>query len=76
MSWLLLLLATHPDVQEKVREEAGRVLPPAGQPIEWQHLDQLTYLTAVIKETQRYDVTSYSSLSAVRQLNTIHYDVI
>ena len=53
MSWLLLLLATHPEVQEKAREEAMRVLPTAGEPIEWQHLDQLTYLTAVIKETQR-----------------------
>ena len=68
MSWLLLLLATHPEVQEKAREEAKRVLPPAGEPIEWQHLDQLTYLTAVIKETQR----SIFLFSIINKHNVLH----
>ncbi|GFO28292.1 cytochrome p450 [Plakobranchus ocellatus] len=53
LTWTLLLLAQHPDVQEKVRQEVTRVLPNPSQPITTQMLDQLTYLTCVIRESLR-----------------------
>ena len=56
MSWVLLLLAEHPDIQERVREEARRTLPPDDSSITMDHADQLVYLNNTVKETLRWDI--------------------
>ncbi|XP_025091281.1 cytochrome P450 4A4-like [Pomacea canaliculata] len=53
LSWILLCLSQHPHIQHKARQEVLSVLPPRGQPITPQHLDQLAYVTCVVKETLR-----------------------
>ncbi|KAL8609195.1 hypothetical protein ACOMHN_058815 [Nucella lapillus] len=52
LTWALLMLAQYPDVQEKVRQEVTSLLPEQ-QPITVEMVQQLTYMTAVIKETLR-----------------------
>ncbi|GFR64711.1 cytochrome P450, partial [Elysia marginata] len=51
LTWTLLLLAQHPDVQEKARQEALKVLPDPEQPVSVEMLEQLPYLTAIIRES-------------------------
>ncbi|KAK3732566.1 hypothetical protein RRG08_009736 [Elysia crispata] len=61
LTWTLLLLAQHPDVQEKARQEILNVLCAPDQPITSEMLDQLIYLTSVIRESLRL----YSPASTV-----------
>ncbi|XP_058806914.1 probable cytochrome P450 49a1 isoform X2 [Phymastichus coffea] len=49
---VLYQLAQNPDKQRALREEVRRVLPPDGR-IESAHIDQLKYLKACVRETQR-----------------------
>ena len=58
MSWLLLLLAQHPDIQDKVRAEAEEYLPDISdiEDVTLDQLHKLRYLDATIKETQRLDI--------------------
>lgn len=49
----LLMLATHPSVQDKAREELRAKVPP-GQPLQEDTVASLTYLEQVIKETLRF----------------------
>ena len=54
LTWTLLLLAQHRDVQEKARQEVLKAFPDPSQPITVEILDQLPYLTAVIRESLRF----------------------
>jgi cytochrome P450 len=51
LAWVFWHLTQHPDVVARVREEIARVT--GGGPIEPQHVGQLEYLDAVIRETMR-----------------------
>ncbi|CAG9569493.1 unnamed protein product [Danaus chrysippus] len=52
----LILLGSHPEVQEKLYEEIRRVFGDSDRDIEKQDLSQLIYMEAVLKETMRYFV--------------------
>ncbi|KAK7094396.1 uncharacterized protein [Littorina saxatilis] len=52
LTWTLLMLAQHQDAQEKARQEVMSLLS-GQQPITAEMVQQLTYLTCVIKETLR-----------------------
>ena len=51
LSWVVHRLLQHPDVLEKVRAELQRVIGDG--PIQAEHVSELVYLDAVIKETSR-----------------------
>ena len=51
LAWAFWHLTRHPEVVERVRAEIARVT--GGGPVEPQHIGQLEYLDAVIKETMR-----------------------
>ena len=51
MAQVLELLATHPDIQEKVRSEI--LASRGGQDVAYDQLQSLPYLDAVCKETLR-----------------------
>jgi cytochrome P450 len=53
MSNTILLLAMHPEIQDKVVVELKKVLPDQSSDITMDHLHQLTYLKQVIKESLR-----------------------
>ncbi|CAH1271280.1 CYP4F12 [Branchiostoma lanceolatum] len=53
LSWLLLELSRHPDVQDRLRSEVRAVLPGDDTPVTWELLDQIPYLMWVVKETLR-----------------------
>ncbi|XP_070209618.1 cytochrome P450 4A4-like [Littorina saxatilis] len=53
LTWILLCMATHPDIQTKAREEVMSHLPRSGQPITNDDLEQLTYINCVVKEALR-----------------------
>lgn len=50
---IILLLAMHPDVQEKLYQEVSQVFPTLDTEIEYESLNKLTYMERVIKETMR-----------------------
>lgn len=50
---ILYQLAIHQDKQEKLHRELQQVLPQGDEPVTHQHLEQLPYLKACIKETLR-----------------------
>jgi len=54
MAWCLLMLATHPDVQQKARQEIESVIGDSQLLLTYELFEQLEYCTAVIKETLRY----------------------
>lgn len=51
MAWVLYLLAVHPDVRERLRDEIMQVTD--GEPPDAGHLHRLIYLNQVIKEVLR-----------------------
>ncbi|ESO85928.1 hypothetical protein LOTGIDRAFT_130075, partial [Lottia gigantea] len=61
LTWILLNLSEHPDVQEKVREEILSVFPVNGSEVHPNKFDELPYLTCVINESLRLypPVTTY-----------------
>ncbi|CAH2107732.1 unnamed protein product [Euphydryas editha] len=52
-SFTMLMLAEHPDVQDKVYKEIQEILGDPDKPLEAKDLIKLTYTTAVIKESLR-----------------------
>lgn len=54
MSWCLLMLATHPDIQEKARQEILSVIPETDEPLTLKCIEQLKYCSWVVKETLRF----------------------
>ncbi|RZC41366.1 p450 domain containing protein, partial [Asbolus verrucosus] len=51
--FVMLMLAMHPDIQQKVYEEISKIMGKSDRDIDVKDLDQLTYLECVIKETLR-----------------------
>lgn len=68
LTWMLRLLAEHPDAMRKIREEVLRHFGPNGDP-SYQDLENLDYLNAVVLETLRL----YPSAAFTR---TCDHDVI
>ena len=53
MSWCLLMLAKHHDIQQKARAEVLSVVG-GSEPLNWDSLDKLEYCGCVVKETLRF----------------------
>jgi len=53
LTWTLLQLAEHEDIQDKARQEVTSLLTDGSQPITMDIADKLQYLACVIKETLR-----------------------
>ena len=47
------MLALHPEVQQKAAQEIKEVFGTVDAPIDFESLNQLTYLDMVVKETMR-----------------------
>lgn len=53
ISYIILLLAMHPDIQEKVYEELHSVYNSQDEETTYEHIQQLDYMNRVIKEGLR-----------------------
>ena len=51
--FLLYLLATWPDVQEKLFHQVQAVAPPFPEPLRSEHINDMSYLKACFKESIR-----------------------
>lgn len=50
LSYIILLLAMHPPVQEKVYEELRMIFEDQNEEVTYEHIQRLSYLDCVIKE--------------------------
>jgi sterol 14-demethylase len=65
-SWIMLRLASRPDIMEELYEEQKRVLGPDLRPLEYEDLANLPLNQAVIKETLRMHTPIHSIMRAVK----------
>mmetsp|Transcript_6661 Transcript_6661/g.19183 ORF Transcript_6661/g.19183 Transcript_6661/m.19183 type:complete len:518 (+) Transcript_6661:369-1922(+) len=54
LTWVMTLMADHPDILDKVREEQARVRPDPAATITGEVLYQMTYTRAVVREILRF----------------------
>lgn len=47
------MLATHPNIQERLYEETAEIVSTENTSIEYEHLKQISYMDLIIKETLR-----------------------
>lgn len=65
-SWIVLRLATRPDIMEELYQEQLRVLGPELQPLTYETLQKLDLHGKVIKETLRIHAPIHSIIRAVK----------
>ena len=65
-SWILLRLATRPDIQEELLEEQKRVLGEDMPPLTYENLQLLTLNAKVVKETLRLHAPIHSIMRKVK----------
>lgn len=65
-SWILLRLATRPDIQEELLEEQKRVLGEDLPPLTYEDLSKLTLNAKVVKETLRIHTPIHSVMRQVK----------
>lgn len=70
-SWILLRLATRPDIQEELLEEQKRVLGEDLPPLTYESLQQLTLNAKVVKETLRIHAPIHSVMRQVKSTLSI-----
>jgi sterol 14-demethylase len=70
-SWILLRLATRPDIQEELLEEQKRVLGEDLPPLTYDNLQKLSLNAKVVKETLRLHAPIHSILRKVKSPLTI-----
>lgn len=71
MTFFLYEMATHPEMQEKCREEIKNITKETGQEINVGDLSKLIYLTAALQETLRM----HSPLSMINRECTKNYKI-
>ncbi|KAL2415716.1 Sterol 14-alpha demethylase cyp51B [Exophiala dermatitidis] len=70
-SWILLRLATRPDIQEELLEEQKKVLGEDLPPLTYESLQKLTLHSKVVKETLRLHSPIHSIMRKVKSPLTI-----
>ncbi|KAI1621360.1 cytochrome P450, family 51, subfamily A [Exophiala viscosa] len=65
-SWILLRLATRPDIQEELLEEQKKILGEDLPPLTYDNLQKLTLNAKVVKETLRLHAPIHSILRKVK----------
>lgn len=73
-SWILLRLATRPDIQEELLEEQKKVLGEDLPPLTYESLQKLTLNAKVVKETLRLHAPIHSILRKVKSRMAIVAD--
>ena len=71
ISWILIRLATRPDIQEDLLEEQKRVLGDDLPPLTYESLQQLSLNSQVVKETLRLHAPIHSIMRNVESPLTI-----
>jgi sterol 14alpha-demethylase len=66
-AWIMLRLASRPDVLEDLYQEQIRVLGADLPPLQYEHLAKLPLNTAIVKETLRLHAPIHSMMRAVKQ---------
>ncbi|KAL9105896.1 MAG: hypothetical protein Q9227_009007 [Pyrenula ochraceoflavens] len=70
-SWIMLRLATRPDIQEDLLEEQKRVLGEDLPPLTYENLQQLPLNAQVVKETLRLHAPIHSVIRKVKSPLTV-----
>ncbi|XP_071959483.1 1,25-dihydroxyvitamin D(3) 24-hydroxylase, mitochondrial-like [Antedon mediterranea] len=73
--WTLYCLAKNPDCQERLYEEVTRVIPEGITPTK-EHYNQMSYLKAVMQETQRlYPIVAAVSRNVTKDIAINRYNI-
>lgn len=81
ISHTILMLAMHPEIQQRVFDEIDRVYAntPLGAPTTYEHITQLTYLEQVIRETlvciQLHRICCVSAKRTQKSANALYHVV-
>ena len=65
-SWIMLRLATRPDIQEELLEEQRRILGSTSAPLTYENLQKLPLHSQVVKETLRIHAPIHSIMRKVK----------